>query len=179
MNTTDCDRLFEGAAERVHLFIRMRLGDGLRRDHDSLDVLQEAYAQALRSMGDFEPRGEGAFATWLCRIAENRIHDLADRRQAAKRRAPGHEVPISAILERARASAGPATAAARRERNERLEGSIARLPEDERAAVLQRWFEDRTVDEIAARLGRSPSAVRRLLGRAIAAIGEELRDVAL
>jgi RNA polymerase sigma factor (sigma-70 family) len=55
-----------------------------------------------------------------------------------------------------------------------VSGAIEALDEPEREALLLRHFEDATVDEIAERLGRSPSAVRRLLGRAAARLGDAL-----
>jgi RNA polymerase sigma factor (sigma-70 family) len=48
------------------------------------------------------------------------------------------------------------------------------LHEDERQALLLRYFEERTLDDMAATLGTSPTSVRRLLGRAMARLGERL-----
>lgn len=170
------DRLFALTADRVLLYVRMRLGEGLRRELESMDVLQEAYAEALRSLGDFDRGDDGAFARWLCRIAENRIRDLADRHGAAKRRPPGGVRPVTEVLDRVRASGtGPVTCAARAEKRACLERAVGALGDEERQAILLRYFQDRTVEEMGEVMGKSPSAVRRLLGRAIARLGDELK----
>jgi RNA polymerase sigma-70 factor (ECF subfamily) len=170
------NRLFALAANRLLLFIRMRLGEALRARLDSMDVLQEAYLEAHRNLGQFEHREDGAFARWLCRIAENRIRGLADHHGAKKRNAPGGTEPASRALEMARnPETGPLTAVARSEGRERLTRAMERLEEDERNVLLLRHFEDRPLEEIAELMGRSPTAVRRLLGRASLRLGEELQ----
>lgn len=161
------ERLFAEVADRVLLYIRLRLGPGLRSKVESGDVLQEAYLGALRDLPKFEVKEAGTFCQWVCRIAEHRIHGMADHFAAKKRQAPETPREVDRMLDGVRASGhGPATTIARREGRERLERALEQLGEDERSALLLRYFEDRTVEEIAANLGRSPSAVRRLLGRA-------------
>jgi RNA polymerase sigma factor (sigma-70 family) len=83
--------------------------------------------------------------------------------------------PLDSGIAAPAATTGPATGAARREEHERLASAIEALEPEEREAILARYFADRTVDEIAASLGRSPTAVRRLLGRAVVRLGERLR----
>ncbi len=169
------DRLFEAAAERVLVYVRARLGPTLAARVEPLDVLQETYAEALRSLDRFEEAGAGSFARWLCRIAEHRLLDLAKRERAVKR--DRRALPASRLLERARASrTGPLTAAARIERDEHLAQALEELEEEERAAILARHFQGRTLEETARDLGRSVSALRRLLGRAMARLGRSLGE---
>jgi RNA polymerase sigma-70 factor (ECF subfamily) len=166
------ERLFALAADRLLLFIRLRLGAGLREKVDSLDVLQETFLEAHRALPGFEAGEDGAFARWLCRIAENRLRGLADHHGAKKRTLPTDERPVSDVLA---AHAGPSTLASRKETRDRLERALGELAPDEQQALLLRYFEDRGLEEIAERLGRSPTAVRRLLGRGLAALGGRLR----
>jgi len=171
------DRLFALAADKVLFFIRMRLRSPLREELEPLDVLQETYLEAHRSFGRFDPRGTGSFSRWLCRIAGRAISGLADRSGASKRRAPGRRRTISSVLESAAGTGvDPGEIAARREEIERLEGAMAALDDEERRAILLRYFEEETIEEMAAGLGRSPTAVRRLLGRATARLGERLEE---
>ncbi len=172
------DRLFALAAERAMAFIRLRLGAGLRSELDSLDVLQDAYLEAHRDFGQFEFRGDGSFGAWLCRIIDHRIRGLAEHFGAQKRRPDGDRVPVSDVADRVRALTGPATAAMRGERQEALARAMDALAEDERHAVLLRFFEDLTLDDLAKEMGRSPSAVRRLVARATARLGSLLRTTA-
>ncbi len=166
----DYERLFALAADRLLLFIRLRLGAGLREKLDSMDILQETFLEAHEALPGFSAQEDGAFARWLCRIAENRIRGLADHHGAQKRTPPADRRPLAAIL----AEAGPSTIVSRKETRERLERAIGELSGEEQQALLMRFFEDRSLEEIAERLGRSPTAVRRLLGRGLLALGGRL-----
>ena len=161
------DRLFALAADRLLLYVRLRLGKGLRDRLESMDVVQEAYLEAWKDLATFEPRDDGAFARWLCRVAENRLRGLADHHGAQKRQARDVE-------DVRRTLPGPATSAARRETRVRVEAALDRLEPDEREVLLLRHFQGLTIDEAAVVLGRSATAVRRLLGRAARRLGEEL-----
>jgi len=169
------DLLFAGSADQVLLFIGARLGAGLRRKEDPMDVLQETWMEAHRSFGEFVYRGKGCFVAWLCRIAENRIRGLADHHGARKRSAPGEQLPVSRVLDRIRAAVtGPATAALRQEQQSRLADALAVLPDEEREVLLHRHFLDRSYDEIAEVLNRPATTVRRQVGRATKRLGEAL-----
>lgn len=173
--TTNLEGRFAAAADRVLLYVRLRLGAALRKRHDPLDVLQETLLAAWRIRDRFEDRGPDSFVRWLCRIAETTIAALAEREGAAKRTPPGDAEPISRVLDRVRASAtGPVTAAARAEEHERLAAAIDALPDDERAALLDRFFVGRTFAEIAARAGVPETTARRLVGRATRRVGAEM-----
>lgn len=64
-------------------------------------------------------------------------------------------------------SSGASTKARRNEEIERLQDFIEHLPPDQREVVRLRRFEDLTVEEIAARLGKTKGAVDGLLFRAL------------
>lgn len=171
-------RLFEAASDRVLLYIRLRMGDRLRQELDSLDILQEAFAAAQRDLPGSGIRDLGSYLAWLCRIVENRIHQQVDKMGAAKRRPPGEREAMSAVMDRVRARhTGPQTAVHRIERREKIAAAIDKEPEDIRRALLARFFEGRTIDEIAVELGKSPSGVRRLLGEAAIRLGDQLREL--
>ena len=171
------DGLFALAADRARLFVRLRLGPALREKLDADDVLQEAYLEAHRAFGSFRYQGDGAFTRWLCRIIENRIRGLADYHGAKKRQAPEGLARVSRIEQRVAASrTGPQTAVLRGERRDRLASAMDRLDDAEREALLLRFFQDRTIDEIAHLSGQSASAARRLLGRATRRLGTLLLE---
>ncbi|MCU0863967.1 MAG: sigma-70 family RNA polymerase sigma factor [Planctomycetes bacterium] len=169
------DALFSQAADRLQIYLRVRLGPALRGHEESRDLLQETYLAAHRAFPAFEDRGEGAFVRWLCRIAENQIRARADHHHAQKRLPPGELERATRVLDRlAAAATGPVTAAGRSEQRERLAVAMAALPADEREALLQRHFEGRELDEIAQLLGTSATSVRRLLGRATLRLADRL-----
>jgi len=169
------DRLFARSVDRLRMFVRLRLGPAVAQHVDSLDVLQETYVLAHRDFSRFENRGTGAFARWLCKIAENVMRNLAEFHGAAKRRPPGQVLPVSRVLEEYRKSeTGVATHVARAEGREKLITAMETLDAADLDVMVMRFFEDATVDEIAARVGRSPSAVRRAIGRATVQLGAKL-----
>lgn len=168
------DLLFGRAADRVLAFIRLRLGEKLRAEHDSLDILQEAYLDAHRDFSRFECKDDGSFARWLCAIAEQTIRTLANRAAAAKRRAPGEREHLSAVIEHARSIAGPASLAAHRERIDALGRALDQLDEPDRRILLLRFFADMTTAEISASVGIPETSVRRALARATVTLGTRL-----
>lgn len=169
------DQLFALAGKRALQFIRMRLGQGLREKVDSMDILQEAYLQALRDFQRFEYEGDDAFARWLCRIIENRIRGDLDYFKAKKRKPEKSEHPVSLVLSKVWASdTGVVTQAGRKEMRQKLEQAMEELSPDEREILLLRFYQDRTIDEIANLVGRSPTSVRRFLGRCALRLGQLL-----
>jgi RNA polymerase sigma-70 factor (ECF subfamily) len=173
------DRLFARAADRVLLFLRLRLGAALRARFDATDVLQEVFTHAHRDLGKFDPGNSSdpdrSFLHWLCAIAENRIRDLAAFHRARRRDPAREERQVTVVLRKLqRQGHGPATSMVRRDERDRLAAAIEELPDTDRHPLLLRFFEGLTVEAIADRLGNSPSSVRRALGRATVQLGRRL-----
>ena len=168
-------RLFEAAAPRLALYVRLRLSEGLARQLEVQDVLQETGLAAFDAIGGFEARGRGAFARWLCAIAENRLRDAADHHGALKRTPAGGREAITDVVARVGLSVtGPATAAARDEEHERLREGLEALEPRERQALVLRYFRGATTAQVAHELGSSETAARRLLVRATSRLAREL-----
>jgi RNA polymerase sigma-70 factor (ECF subfamily) len=173
------DRLFARAADRLLLFIRLRLGAALRARLEPADVLQEVFTHAHRDLRRFQPEQSSdpdrAFLHWLCALAENRIRDLAAYHRARRRDAAREERQVTEVLrELQRRGHGPATSMVRRDERDRLANALDGLPDGDRDALLLRYFEGLTIDAIAERLGTSQSSVRRALGRATVQLGRQL-----
>ncbi len=168
-------QLFERVAERLLLYIRLRMGRQLAARLEPVDVLQEACTEAHRSIARFEPDGEHAFSRWMYRVVDNRLRDLARHHGAYKRRPAAGFDPSSQIWGRIAASdTGPSTAFGRQEEHDRLAEAMTQLSDPEREAVLLRHFQDLTHVEIAQALGQSETSVRRLLNRARLKLGSAL-----
>lgn len=155
------EQLFSLHADRVLIFIRMRLGK-LREKTEPEDVLQDAYLAAHRSFADFEYTDDGAFLRWLCRIIDNRLRDAHDYFTAKKRQAV--PVPQSALT-------GPVTALNRVENRERVEAALKQLSDEHREVLMLRYFGGLSADETGQRMGRSAGAVRNLTARALTELG--------
>jgi RNA polymerase sigma-70 factor (ECF subfamily) len=172
------DRLFARAADRLLLFVRLRLGQGLRARVDSLDVLQETFLHAHRDLASWDPgRGdpERAFVQWLCAIAGNRLRDLAAWHGAKRRDHRADERHVSAVLASLQRSGhGPATSLVRREERDRLAEAAEQLGDEDREVFVLRHFAGHPIEAIADQLGRSASSVRRSLGRSTREVGRRL-----
>jgi RNA polymerase sigma-70 factor (ECF subfamily) len=166
--------LLEGRRPHLLAYIDRRLGTGLRRKVEPLDIYQETAIAALNAwptleLGDRDPFG------WLCQVAEQRIVD-AHRRFAAQKRASDREVsahasPPDASRELIELIAGTLTSAsqavARNERRAQLEGAIARLPAESRDVLRWRYVDGLPTKEIAAKIGKTDGAVRVMLTRTL------------
>lgn len=172
------EALFARVAERLLLYVRLRLGPQLAGRVEPMDLVQDTYLAALRAFASFEAREPGAFSRWLFRIADNRIRDAADHFGAQKRQALEGAARGSSALTRLRAeAASPASESQRRERAEALAAALAELGAEEGRAVVLRHFHEETYAGIAAELSVSEASARRLVARGLARLGARLRDL--
>ncbi len=162
-------RLFEKYRTRLAVIIHYRLGRSLRRDADVDDVLQETLLRAYRDIERFEYKAPGSFMSWLARIADHVIVDMA-RAQNRQKRAGEH------VRFRSESNPGgpepadsrtPSRIFAENESLDRFVETLGRLPEDYRRVILLAKVEGLTTSEVAERLGKSNEATSLLLHRAI------------
>lgn len=128
------------------------------------DILQNAYEKAYRSLAAF--RGEASFKTWLHRICWSTAIDML-RHEGLRR----HD-DVADHEDAARSGPGESTGAVVRVT---LDGALARLPEQQRTAVVMVIVNGMTYDEaatavgatagtIASRVSRGREALRALIG---------------
>ncbi|HUZ15648.1 MAG TPA: RNA polymerase sigma factor [Gaiellaceae bacterium] len=121
------------------------------------DVVQEAFAQAIRDRRDY--RGEGPLAAWVWRIAV--------RTALRGRGAGGSDLPLEEAFE---------TASPHAERDSELAEALKRLSPRRRMVVYLRYFADLPYAEIASLLDISEGTVAATLSQAHAELLEQLRD---
>lgn len=154
------DKVISEVETRLRSALRARIGPHLRGRLDPEDVFQDTLTRAFESLGRFEWQGDGSFLRWLLGIAENLIRAAADKQ---KRRAVLEiEQPASAPSQ---VSAGRALQ--REERFDRLEKAMQSLSPDHREVIVLARIQGLQIAEIAKRLGRSKSAVKNRLLRAL------------
>jgi len=128
---------------------------------EARDVVQDAFASALRRRADYT--GSGSLEAWVWRIVVNRA---LDRRRAQKRAA---EIPES--LAAPSANGGyEATAAVR--------AQLLALPSRQRLAVFLRYYADLDYETIARVLEISPGTVGAALNQARSALRVRLKEEA-
>lgn len=121
------------------------------------DVVQEAFAQALRDRRSF--RGDGSLAAWVWRIAF---------RTALRSRAGGRELTLDELVE--------AAPVPRAERDPALAEAVRQLAPRRRLVVYLRYFADLPYAEIASLLDISEGTVAATLSHAHAELLDQLRD---
>jgi len=129
---------------------------------EGCDVVQEAFAKAIRRRRSF--RGNGSVEGWLWRIVVNTALDHRQRSLEARRAIESYETDLSAA-----------------EANERfplaLERAIAALPERQRLTLFLRYYADLDYQTIAETLGVARGTVSATLSAAHRAVRAHLQEV--
>jgi len=158
--------------------IRSRIEGGVMRKVAPSDILQEARLVAAERLAEFEDRGEGSFRHWLEKIVELKIREAVRRYAGTGKREVAREVTRSRLPKREPASAGPTPSevAMGEEFREAARLALEKLTPDQRRVLTLLRDRRLSVETAAGRLGRSPGAVKKLYGRALARL-EELLDL--
>lgn len=137
------------------------------------DVMQQAYAEAVVSIGRFENRGEGSFAAWLTQLARCTLIDAvrmleADKRGGDRKRIQAsREDSCSNLFDMLCQTMGtPSRYAAKHEAARAVLHAVEQLPPPQRQVVEMYDLGGKPVSEVAAALGRSEGAVYLLRVRA-------------
>ncbi|MCP3919230.1 MAG: sigma-70 family RNA polymerase sigma factor [bacterium] len=81
--------------DRLRRIVRIQLGAGMRRNLESMDIVQEANIVAAGKLDEFELRGASSILHWLSQISLNQIRSRHDY-FSAKKRDRDREVPLDA-----------------------------------------------------------------------------------
>lgn len=180
------DRLCKVYGERVRRIVRLRMGRELRSKMESMDVVQDAFISALRSLDDFTYDNEGDFLRWLSKIAENRIRDNLEKLHADKRDIR-KEIPLNSNRQATEDSfvrtngpvdsTTPSVIMSRREELDKLEKAMDKLRPEYREVIVWVKIEGLSHEEAAKRLNKSSHSTRALLSRALAALTEAYGEI--
>jgi RNA polymerase sigma-70 factor (ECF subfamily) len=144
-------------ADQIYLYIRSRL---IPRLDLVDDLVQEVFLAAWENLATY--RGESPLGWWLQGIARHKVENFyrACLRsplplEEASREAPQvvMEVDIDEFLDRGRLQ-------------EKTRSVLATLPEAYRLALLWRYWEKCSAQEMAMRTGKTEKAIERLLAHA-------------
>jgi RNA polymerase sigma-70 factor (ECF subfamily) len=171
--------LFDRHLVLLRAAARSRLPAALRGKVGESDVIQDAWLAAFQRLSDFEDRGEGSFRRWLRQILEHKVVDEVRRHVEAGSRDARREVRLAT---RADTQAGaddqtsPSMQVANAEETAAVRRAVDELPSAYAQIVRLVHQEGLTLVEAGARMGRSPDAVRKLYGRALARLAGEVDD---
>ncbi|MCZ7640389.1 MAG: sigma-70 family RNA polymerase sigma factor [Verrucomicrobia bacterium] len=179
------DRLLRRFMPWLRLRARLQWGSQLRAKLDPSDVAQQTLLEAVRAFPQFRGDTEPQFMAWLQQILARTLAHEVRRYAGTQKRDVAREVSFEQAWSRSSQRLGDMLAATgtspsqrmvRREQEVLLAGVLERLPEDYREVIILRHLEGMSHDEVAARLGRKPGAVRMLWVRALARLRQEVEQ---
>jgi RNA polymerase sigma-70 factor (ECF subfamily) len=172
------DRLLGAHRDGLRRMIDLRLDPALGRRVDASDIVQDVLLEASRRLQDYLRNPAMPFHLWLRHIAKDHMIDAHRRHRKAQRRSLDREQPVvpAAFADRSSLELAaqffdqeltPASAAIRRELEQRLHGALASLDEDDRDIILMRHFEQLSNQEVGALLGLTEAAASMRYLRAV------------
>ena len=173
-------RLLEHAVRKV--------GPDWRGKLDPEDLLQEAYFDVFTAIGSFAYQGPESFYNWAAQIVDRRYVDQVRRWRARKRdvareqrhgAAGANTSTYQRLLEtHLRDSHTPSRSLGTQESVGSVMCALARLPEDYRQVLRRVYLNGEPLATVAADMGRSEDAVRRLAGRGLERLRQEIDKTA-
>jgi RNA polymerase sigma-70 factor (ECF subfamily) len=151
--------------------IRRGVPAAMTRKLSVSDVVQEVRITAHRRLGEFRPRSEHSFRSWLMKIAEFKVGAVLKRFGKTAKRAVAAEVTRGRRSTTAQFRAGgpsPSQAACAAEDRDLVHRALELLPDDYRCVLRLVYVEQLNLREAGERMGRSADAARKLYGRALA-----------
>lgn len=162
--------------ERLVRYVHSRLDRRMRSRIDASDVVQEACAEAVQRIHEFQRDREVPFYVWLRYLTAQRLALAYRKNLGTQQRDIGREqawancgnVNSDALVEHFAASqTSPSGAAMKSELRERLRSALEAMPPADREVLALRHFEQMSNQEAAAVLGLSLSAASHRYGRAL------------
>jgi RNA polymerase sigma-70 factor (ECF subfamily) len=175
-------RLFEACRGYLLAVARQRLAASLRAKADAADLVQETFTEALRDFPNFRGETGRQLLGWLRGILRHNLADLAKRFDCCCRTV-SQEVPLpdpqqlaAARIRAYQAVGGPiCEQLIAQEQRRALDAALHRLPPLYRRVIQLHFGERCSFSEIGNGLQRSPEAVRKLVGRAVERLRQEMR----
>jgi RNA polymerase sigma-70 factor (ECF subfamily) len=160
------------------LFADRKLGADLKPKCSRSDLVQRTFLDAQEGFARFDGADSDALRAWLERILINNLGDVARQFREADKRQIRRELPLAdqgADIDRLIDLSTPSKKVSAREESERLRQALARLPADYREVIVLRNLQRLPFDAIAATMGRSTSAVKKLWSRAILKLKDQMK----
>lgn len=153
--------LYDRYAARIYRFVRSRIHD----DGLAEDVTADVFMSALRSIKSYQDQGR-PFSCWLYRIAANAVASHYRNRRP--------QVSLDDAIDLAATQPDPVDEIVLRDRVRSVWQAVDCLPPQQRAAMILKFSDDLTMEDIGAILGKSPAAAKLLIYRAVQRLRVEL-----
>ena len=156
--------LYDRHFSRIYRFVRARIHD----DGLAEDVTADVFMSALRSIKSYQDQGR-PFSCWLYRIAANAVASHYRNRRP--------QLSLDDAIDVAAPQPDPADEVVDRQRVRVIWEAVNRLPPQQRAAMILKFSDDLTMEDIGTILGKSPAAAKLLIYRAVQRLRSELASL--
>jgi RNA polymerase sigma-70 factor (ECF subfamily) len=154
------DEFYEEHARELYGFVfRLVRGD----PQSAADVFQDIWLDAISHIGQSDPKC-GELRSWLFGIARRRV--ARHWRQRLARSGMAAAAPAEIRVEVMDGALVPDDVIEHLEQAAVVQASLLALPPERRQVLVDKYVEELSVAQIAARTGKSPKAVESLLSRA-------------
>lgn len=133
---------------------------------DAEDAVQESFLRAYRYLGGYREREK--FAAWLYRILVNQCRTILSRRERREQPMADWEWSTTAAVDTVGVEQGVL--------HDELARALDALTEEQREAVVLRYADDLTYDEMSVVTGAGVSALKMRVQRACARLRELLLE---
>jgi RNA polymerase sigma-70 factor, ECF subfamily len=179
-STEALGQVMEAYRAYLLLIAQQELDPALQAKGGASDLVQQTFLEAHRDFAQFDGSTPDALLAWMRQLLLTNLANFRRDYHRLKRQVT-REVALP-DGDSSRQGTGslrgntpsPSVKSMRDEQTETLERALQRLPEDYRLVVQLRYREERSFEEIAAVMQRSQNAVRKLWGRAIERLQQEL-----
>ncbi|HLH70658.1 MAG TPA: sigma-70 family RNA polymerase sigma factor [Candidatus Dormibacteraeota bacterium] len=152
--------LYDLHVQRIYRFVYFRVHDWAMAE----DVTSEVFFRALQGIGRYRSMGR-PFSAWLYQIA---VNVLAERFRAARR------VEDLERFHTLSDGVSPEELANQREEVRRIWSLVDALPQQQRMAIILKFRDGLTTEEIGVVMRKSMGAVRVLIHRGMAALKRQI-----
>ncbi len=134
----------------------------LNNSGEAEEAAQEAFVRAWTKLNMYDPKRK--FSTWLLSITSNYCIDQIRKRRALLLSIDEPLPPHPALT--SDKAKGPEAQMASSEQQDLVQGLLQELPEEYRTAVILRYWQEMSYEEIAETTGSTISAIKSRLFRA-------------
>lgn len=175
------DRALGEICERLRQYLLLaaasNLGQDLSPKVGPSDIVQATMLEACRDFDSFQGHTEAEYRAWIRRLLECNLLDAGRRFREAQCRSVSREVTFAeenGHTEPPGRETTPSSILCRRETDELLLQAIARLPYKQRQVIELRHRQGLAYAEIAATMGMTETAVRKLWSRTVEKLSQHL-----
>lgn len=176
-NARELGELFESYRSYLRILARLQLRQRLRGKVSESDLVQLTFLRAHQAFPGFRGHSREELTAWLRRILATSLANQVRNYVGTISRRPDLERDVQAELEmsskqldQALFAKGPSPSAqaSGREQAILLADALQKLPQDYQDAILGRYFEGLSFQELAVQMGRTEDSVQKLWWRGLA-----------